>query len=113
MPAPVNYMSMFPQIDLGRNFGQGFQIGSTIQAIGAQRQAAEAAAARAAAEEDARRKAMLTNAPEDIKNWASFDPKSFNEYSQGIERMTKDQRTQEFTAALPVFNAIQSGDITT
>lgn len=113
MPAPVNYMSMFPQIDLGRNFGQGFQIGSTIQAIGAQRQAAEAAAARAAAEEDARRKAMLTNAPEDIKNWASFDPKSFNEYSQGIERMTKDQRTQEFNAALPVFNAIQSGEITT
>lgn len=106
-------MSMFPQIDLGRNFGQGFQIGSTIQAIGAQRQAAEAAAARAAAEEDARRKAMLTNAPEDIKNWASFDPKSFNEYSQGIERMTKDQRTQEFNAALPVFNAIQSGEITT
>lgn len=113
MPAPVNYMSMFPQIDLGRNFGQGFQIGSTIQAIGAQRQAAETAAARAAAEEDARRKAMLTNAPEDIKNWASFDPKSFNEYSQGIERMTKDQRNQEFNAALPVFNAIQSGEITT
>jgi len=113
MVAPINYMGMLPQIDLGRNFAQGFQIGSTIRNVGLQRQAAEAAAARAAVEEDARRKAMLTNAPEDIKNWASFDPKSFNEYSQGIERMTKDQRTQEFNAALPVFNAIQSGEITT
>lgn len=113
MPAPIDYLGMLPQINLGQSFGQGFQIGSTIRNIGLQRQAAEASSARAAAEEVARRKAMLTNAPEDIKNWASFDPKSFNEYSQGIERMTKDQRTQEFNAALPVFNAIQSGEITT
>ena len=76
MPAPIDYLGMLPQINLGQSFGQGFQIGSTIRNVGLQRQAAEAAAARAAAEEDARRKAMLTNAPEDIKNWASFDPKA-------------------------------------
>jgi hypothetical protein len=108
MVQPINYLSMIPQPDLGRNLLTGLQIGSGIREIQQQRIAAEQAQA---AKQQFANDLQLAQTDGSQKAWLNMIAKypQFREAFGDVRKGVDEERVKsEFTQGFEISNALEN-----
>ena len=110
MPAPIDYMKAFPQINIGERFLRGYQIGSGIRQIQEQEQAQQQAEQRLQSYRGELESAFTQGTPQAFSRLMTLFPEHQAAIKPQFDQLSKDRQAGEIAAALPVASALLSNN---
>lgn len=110
MPAPIDYMKAFPQLDIAGRFARGFEIGAGIRQIQEQQQAKQQAEQRLQSYRGELENAFTQGTPQAFSRLMTLFPEHQAAIKPQFEQLSKDRQDGEIAAALPVASALLSGN---
>ena len=110
MPAPIDYMKAFPQINIGERFLRGYQIGSGIRQIQEQEQAQQQAEQRLQSYRGELESAFTQGSPQAFSRLMTLFPEHQAAIKPQFDQLSKDRQAGEIAAALPVASALLSNN---
>jgi len=124
MPAPINYMSYYPEIDLGKKFAQGFQIGNNFQNAPIEREQAqlqnELYKAQLQQQQTKQQKEQQYN--QDLQGYwdnptvegaaklATQHPEHAQAIKQSWDQLDAKGKENELKASVPIYSALLNGN---
>ena len=110
MPAPIDYMKAFPQIDIAGRFARGFEIGAGIRQIQEQEQAKQQAEQRLQSYRGELESAFTQGTPQAFSRLMTLFPEHQAAIKPQFDQLSKDRQAGEIAAALPVASALLSNN---
>lgn len=110
MPAPIDYMKAFPQINIGERFLRGYMIGSGIRQIQEQEQAKQQAEQRLQSYRGELESAFTQGTPQAFSRLMTLFPEHQAAIKPQFDQLSKDRQAGEIAAALPVASALLSNN---